>query len=407
MDIIKLNPRPAMMAFCLRPRLHSDEESEESSPPSASFISSPGDSDVFLKESAFGSFNSDASSLIWPQVSPRRLRFRSSSSSRSSQVSSSSESDKPSRQGSVKRIVRSLSAILRPSSEGDDLELVLQPTASLLHDVGEALLHVYRSNTFPSEGLCAFHQKLTVLVMSGGGASLTGTWRHQVVPTGTRLVAVRVASPRDGDRVAALLTAWSCLYATTLPLLQALLAPVTSLDVRRDVLQAFRDSVLPYAGLPSALAPVHSTSPSTRWRLKQMLLLLARLEPCECRLSFENCEGETKETQESSQERGDVEEEEMRGEESSSVTKLSHTTEALGLLLQAEMESTHLARPVLQRLLHLHHGGESDFWASHELQQRPSSGVRLEVPSSPRPLLVRNLSSVDTLEDLLRSAALR
>lgn len=138
-----------------------------------------------------------------------------------------------------------------------------------------------------------------------------------------------------------------------------------------------------------------------------MLLLLARLEPCECRLAFENCEGETKETQESSQERGDVEEEEMRGEESSSVTKLSHTTEALGLLLQAEMESTHLARPVLQRLLHLHHGGESDFWASHELQQRPSSGVRLEVPSSPRPLLVRNLSSVDTLEDLLRSAALR
>lgn len=69
--------------------------------------------------------------------------------------------------------------------------------------------------------------QLTVLVMSGGGASLTGTWRHQVVPTGTRLVAVRVASPRDGDRVAALLTAWSCLYATTLPLLQALLAPVT------------------------------------------------------------------------------------------------------------------------------------------------------------------------------------
>lgn len=401
-----------MMDFCLRPRLHSDEESEESLPPSASLLSSPGDSDVFLKESAFGSFNSGASSLIWPQVSPRRLRFRSSSSSRSSQVSSSSESDKPSRQGSVKRIVRSLSAILRPSSEGDDLELMLQPTASLLHEVGEALLHVYRSNTFPTEGLNAFHQKLTALVMSGGGASLTGTWRHQVVPTGTRLVAVRVASPRDGDRVTALLTAWSSLYATTLPLLQALLAPFTSLDVRRDVLQAFRDSVLPYAALPSALVSVHSTSPSTRWRLKQMLLLLARLEPCECRLPIEtqNCEGETKEMQESSRERGsrgNGEEEDMRGEESSSVTKLSHTTEALGLLLQAEMESTNVTRPVLQRLLHLHHGGENDFWASHDLQQRPSSGVRLEVPSSPRPLLVRNLSSVETLEDLLRSAALR
>ncbi|XP_063592724.1 uncharacterized protein LOC134769903 [Penaeus indicus] len=247
--------------------------------------------------------------------------------------------------------------------------------------------------------------------MSGGGASLTGTWRHQVVPTGTRLVAVRVASPRDGDRVAALLTAWSCLYATTLPMLQALLAPFTSLDVRRDVLQAFRDSVLPYAALPSALVSVHSISPSTRWRLKQMLLLLARLEPCECRLPIEtqSCEGGTRETQASRRERGnrgDGEEEEMR-EESSSVTKLSHTTEALGLLLQAEMESMNLTRPVLQRLLHLHHGGESDFWASPDLQQRPSSGVRLEVPSLPRPLLVRNISSVDTLEDLLRSAALR
>ncbi|XP_047490001.1 uncharacterized protein LOC125039783 isoform X2 [Penaeus chinensis] len=400
-----------MMDFCLRPRLQSDEESEESLPPSASLLSSPGDSDVFLKESAFGSFNSSASSLIWPQLSPRRLRIRSSSS-RSSQVSSSSESDKPSRQGSVKRIVRSLSAILRHSSDGDDLELMLQPTASLLHELGEALLHVYRSNTFPTEGLSAFHQKLTVLVMSGGGASLTGTWRHQVVPTGTRLVAVRVASPRDGDRVAALLTAWSCLYATTLPLLQALLAPFTSLDVRRDVLQAFRDSVLPYAALPSALVSVHSISPSTRWRLKQMLLLLARLEPCECRLPIESqsYEGGTRETQASSRERGNIgdgEEEEMRGEESSSVTRLSHTTDALGLLLQAEMESMNLTRPVLQRLLHLHHGGENDFWASHDLQQRPSSGVRLEVPSLPRPLLVRNLSSVDTLEDLLRSAALR
>lgn len=78
-------------------------------------------------------------------------------------MSSSSESDKPSRQGSVKRIVRSLSAILRPSSEGDDLELMLQPTASLLHEVGEALLHVYRSKTFPTEGLNAFHQKVSCL----------------------------------------------------------------------------------------------------------------------------------------------------------------------------------------------------------------------------------------------------
>lgn len=72
--------RPARMDFCLRPRLHSDDESEESPPASASLLPSSGDSDVFLKESAFGSFNSGASGLVWPQVSPRRLRFRSSSS---------------------------------------------------------------------------------------------------------------------------------------------------------------------------------------------------------------------------------------------------------------------------------------------------------------------------------------
>ncbi|XP_042870569.1 uncharacterized protein LOC122252259 isoform X2 [Penaeus japonicus] len=398
------------MDFCLRPRLHSDDESEESPPASASLLPSSGDSDVFLKESAFGSFNSGASGLVWPQVSPRRLRFRSSSS-RSSQVSSSSDSDKPSRQGSVKRIVRSISAILRPSSDGDDLELMLNPPASLLHDLGEALLHVYRANTFPPEGLCQFHQKLMALVMSGGGGSLAGTWRHHVVPTGTRMLAVRVASPRDGDRVAALLTAWSCLYATTLPLLQALLAPFASLDVRRDVLQAFRDSVLPYAALPSALTSDHPASPSVRWSLKQMLLLLARLEPCECLLPDEaqSCEGETKEAQER-RERGDSgerEEGEHRMNGRSSRRRQNHTTETLELLLQAEMEGMSLSLPVLQRLLHLHHGGEIDFWASHDLQQRPSCGVGVEVPSSPRPLLVRNLSSVDTLEDLLRSAVSR
>lgn len=87
-------------------------------------------------------------------------------------MSSSSDSDKPSRQGSVKRIVRSISAILRPSSDGDDLELMLNPPASLLHDLGEALLHVYRANTFPPEGLCQFHQKVRSLSMIRGGIQM-------------------------------------------------------------------------------------------------------------------------------------------------------------------------------------------------------------------------------------------
>ncbi|XP_042235743.1 uncharacterized protein LOC121875316 [Homarus americanus] len=292
------------MNFCLHPQLtttSSDEDDEDDdddedeewfSPTSSSPSSSScalGDSEVFLQESAFGSFTSPPGEPEGPGTvpSPRRLRFRSSTSSWSSyHSSSSSDLGHPTRRGSVKRFFQRPLSVLRSLSWGEkELDaLSCAPSTSLLQEFTDALLHVYRTNTFPPEGLQQFHEKLAVLVMGGGGGLALRWWQSEVVPGGTRMLAVRVASPLDGDRLTALVAAWRSLYTSTLPLLLALLAPINNLDVRGDVLSAFRDTVVPYADLPAIRQSQPKAFTAHAWTLKQMTLLLASLGPCTCDL---------------------------------------------------------------------------------------------------------------------------
>ena len=75
---------------------------------------------------------------------------------------------------------------------------------------------------------CLFDFKqLAQFLLSGGiGVPVERWWKEEVVPTGTRMLAVTVACPKNGDRIEALLRSWDLLYTTTLPLLQALMAPL-------------------------------------------------------------------------------------------------------------------------------------------------------------------------------------
>ncbi|XP_066962432.1 uncharacterized protein [Macrobrachium rosenbergii] len=147
---------------------------------------------------------------------------------------------------SVSLIVRSRSGMELSSMESFEF-------SNPLSQIKDSLLHIYRTNTLPHQGLCRFHEMLAELVFSGGGGCFERWWKEEVVPTGTRMLAVMVACPKDGDQIEALLNSWHLLYRKTLPLLQAAMVPLNTINVRKDVLEAFRDSVLPYSGIKTAL----------------------------------------------------------------------------------------------------------------------------------------------------------
>ncbi|XP_064085755.1 uncharacterized protein LOC135200919 [Macrobrachium nipponense] len=425
------------MAMCLRNLSSSededaleggrgDEEEEESSPISDSpffSVSSPGDSDVFLQESAFGSFTSygEPGSVAFPATPSYMSSKQSSSSSvksRSSQRSSSSDSSaSTTKQGTMTKLFRrSVSLIVRSRSGVELSSMESFEFTSPLSQIKDSLLHIYRTNTLPHQGLCRFHEMLAELVFSGGGGCFERWWKEEVVPTGTRMLAVMVACPKDGDQIEALLNSWHLLYRKTLPLLQAAMVPLNTINVRKDVLEAFRDSVLPYSGIKTALKSEARMMKERRWKLKQMILILARLGPCQCRL--------TRREERRSQDENKVADFSLGSSSplepvpevapSSTISDLGPSLPSpwnaprineLVYLLMDERgdERTEISSSQLEEILHLHHGQGDNFQFNIKL----SSLQRQERLPSPGHWLTRNPTSVHSLEELLRSAASR
>ncbi|XP_045596616.2 uncharacterized protein [Procambarus clarkii] len=356
-----------------RPRRHhrhsSSSLSSGSCPPEGHLL-------VSQLEAAFGNLVSSPSSGVGGSKVKELVRLlpqRPSQYRRSS--SSESEHGQTKYLGSVKRFLqRPLSLLfLKPAGAKDAQHLLFQDTSysDSLMQFCRALLHVYRTNTFPPQGLRSFHDKLAALMMSAGLERIIQVWRSEVLPSGTLTVAVQVASPRDGDRLRALVTAWRSLYTTTLPILLALLAPLTSIDVRGEVLTAFRDTVVPYADLPALSVSSPRALTAHAWTLKQMALLLARVGPCRCELQSEDVALDTANKDEGVALDTDNKEENVALETANTDSvgtlnarpeKLTHNdkeriNELLGLLLATEIEKMQVTGPVFSRLLHLHHGG--------------------------------------------------
>lgn len=416
------------MTGCLRSQKSSKEGGEQTSlpfTPSYYSCSEENSDDVFLQESAFGSFTSDPGDLsyIFP-ISPTFTRNKkSSSSSRSPHPSSSSEgSSYSARQGSVKKLLkRSLSFINKSKSEHELYALYESELNQISLTLKESLLHVFRNNTMPEIGLCRFQEMLAALVFSGGGGVCGGNvgergggggggpvercWREEVVPEGIRMLAVTVASPKDGDRIVALLTSWDVLYTSTLPLLQALMAPLNSLNVRNDVLGSFRDTVLPYAGMTSALTSEPQRWRKHTWKLRQMLLTLARLSPCRCHLGLFDDIPTTSNVSPSPEVTPQSLSLNLDAGTSPSAWDTHTINEILCVLEKHEDKSTRISAPLLEQILHLHHGGGQDLDSIY--LQQISNLQRHEAPLSPGYWLTRNPTTVHTLEELLRSAAAR
>ncbi|XP_068202996.1 uncharacterized protein [Palaemon carinicauda] len=412
------------MATCLQTLSSSDdsdneEEEEDSSLISGSLYysaSSPGDSDVFLQESAFGSFTSygEFNNVSFPKQSSS-----SSIKSRSSQLSSSSDSSaSTAKPGTMTKLFRrSVSLIVRSRSGMELSSLESFEFSSPLSKIKDSLLHIYRTNTIPHQGLCRFHEMLAELVFSGGGSYFEKWWKEEVVPAGTRMLAVMVACPKDGDQIEALLDSWQLLYKTTLPLLQAALVPLDTINVRRDVLEAFRDNVLPYSGLKAAIKSKPRMLKETRWKLKQMVLILARLGPCQCRLTRR---------EERSKDENKVEftlgapsqlEPVPEGKTSSdkfdagqclpSPWNAPRINELVYILMEERGEDRNAISPAqLEEILHLQHGSR-DNWYCGNSNIKLSNLQRHERIPSPGHWLTRNPTSVHSLEELLRSAASR
>ncbi|XP_053637724.1 serine-rich adhesin for platelets isoform X2 [Cherax quadricarinatus] len=384
------------MTFCLRPRATSSSSSSggsdtcdsdewfsvASSSSSSSSSSASSSSKVLPQESTYGSFVTPSGAAGKEEEEEEKelsgvLSSRRWSSSKDSTSSSSSERGGPKRGGSLKRLLQWPLTLLRSTSGSKEAGTHLYMAPSYSGDLAQvttALLHVFRTNTFPPEGLLWFHEKVTGVVMSGGVDGVVNMWRNQVVPSGTRMFSVRVASPRDGDRLRALTAAWHCLYTTTLPLLLALMAPLNeSIDVREEVLTAFRDTVVPYADLVNISHSQPRTITKHGWTLTQMLLLLASVGGCRCGVwSVDTVAAGSTTTSTTSTTTSTTSTTTTTTSTTTTTTRNHHhnnipeeltsnnkdiVNDVLWILLAAEVQNLKLSVPVFTQLLHLHHGG--------------------------------------------------
>ncbi|CAL4080643.1 unnamed protein product [Meganyctiphanes norvegica] len=378
------NRRGSLVLDCFMPSTTSPVFKSPSTLSSSS--ASPGDSDVFMSESAFGSF------CIDPNLTPEanlnlvaRLRHSSSRSRSSSDDSptkkkSSTKSSFLLTRSSVKKALRKSVPFLVGQVEGSASQKVSPLDLELLNGIKEDLLHVYRTNTFPPTGLTSFQNKAREVLLSGEIRQLEDVWQQIIIPEGTRTLSVRVASPRDGDKLTALIETWDTLYKNTLPLFQALLQPLSHWHVQEDVLCGFRDLVLPYADLDILLTEHgDDLNQHHRWRLTQILHILARLGPCTCNLAstqngrrydispvlpFERPVIHAK--------FADLRDRTPSDEQNQTITNsVIHTgCRFVGSLLQIIMQQsgeawTEHGNDVLERLLHLHHGPDAQATQHH------------------------------------------
>ncbi|XP_053637728.1 serine-rich adhesin for platelets isoform X5 [Cherax quadricarinatus] len=357
------------MTFCLRPRATSSSSSSggsdtcdsdewfsvASSSSSSSSSSASSSSKVLPQESTYGSFVTPSGAAgkeeeeeekeLSGVLSSRRWSSSKDSTSRmamaehsqqllmirtkmSITVSSSSERGGPKRGGSLKRLLQWPLTLLRSTSGSKEAGTHLYMAPSYSGDLAQvttALLHVFRTNTFPPEGLLWFHEKVTGVVMSGGVDGVVNMWRNQVVPSGTRMFSVRVASPRDGDRLRALTAAWHCLYTTTLPLLLALMAPLNSVGGCRCGVWSV-DTVAAGSTTTSTTSTTTSTTSTTTTTTS------------------------TTTTTTRNHHHNNI------PEELTSNNK-DIVNDVLWILLAAEVQNLKLSVPVFTQLLHLHHGG--------------------------------------------------